>query len=151
MASSFGTSSRKTLRAAVRMFIRRASASPSEAAVVRESMKYIPGGSAPRTADITRRSAVAREPMWLFTPRACGTAATFARVAAAIWPSVMFVNTAPGPGETRGKSSGSIGRWQRTSKPRALSSFANVAALRLFGRTEKLTFGSMVIAPASGW
>ena len=57
------TSSRKTLRDAVRTRRSRATAAATEDPVVRESMKYIPSGSAASTDSITRRSAVAREPM----------------------------------------------------------------------------------------
>ena len=46
----------------------------------------------------------------------------------------------------RGKPSGSIGRWQSSSKPRACSVAANSVERVPFGRTAKFTFGSIVIA-----
>ena len=78
--------------------------------MVRDSMKYMPLGRAPSTDSITRRSAVAREPMWLFTPRAYGTACSPAAVVRAISTSDIDVSTAPLPGDTRGNCSGSMGR-----------------------------------------
>jgi hypothetical protein len=98
---------------AVRTFISRATSPATDAPDVRESMKYIPSGSAARTFFITRRSDVASDPMWLFMPRAWGTASMFSRVARAISSSDIEVRMALRPGVSFPR--GCIGRWQRIS------------------------------------
>ncbi len=54
------------------------------------------------TLRITRRFSVTRDPIWLFTPWACGTASTAARVSARTLSYGWCTKIAPSPGSQRG-------------------------------------------------
>ena len=118
MAASVATSSRKTRLAAVRTRAALAASSATVVSVVRLSTKKSPRlASTPETTRMTRASAVAAEPMWLFTPTAPGTESRSESRVAAISSSDWARKTTPGPGRTPGKPRGSMGRWSRTSLP----------------------------------
>ena len=133
IASSVATSSRKTRRDAAGTAASSAVFSATVASVVRLSTKKRPAPRRARatTARITRGSAVAAEPMWLFTPTAPGTVARSSSSVRAISRVRLGAqDEARARAAPSGNPAGSIGRWRSTSLPPRASARADAALQR---------------------
>ena len=117
--------------------LRPARSGPRVSAVVLLSRKNSPRPRRkPSTTPMTRRSAVAREPMWLFSAHRLREAARgFRSSSSSISRSLWLVSTAPGPGFV--PPEGSMGRCTSSSLPAAAISRAGFPLCGRSGSTEK--------------
>ena len=85
--------------------------------------------------------AVSREPMWLLTPTAPGTASRLALSRRISSAGVIPARRAPGPGSISGYSRGSMGMWTRISMPisRAVPKISSAKGLP--GRMDRVSSG----------